>query len=106
MDAGAADAGIGAHIHEILAEPEDDQVVQPDIPDAVLPEMPVHKFGDGLADPAEGDLATLPYENRCPDRSGPDYVHPVTLLLRDLPKKFQQSRPGLIGNIHKHGDDT
>jgi len=58
VDAGTADAGIVTDIFEILAERKDDRIGEPDIPDTVLPEVPVHQLGDRLADPAEGDLAT------------------------------------------------
>ena len=57
MDAGAADVGIFADVLEILPEPEDYGMIQPDLPDTVFPGMSIHQLGNSLANPAEGNLA-------------------------------------------------
>ena len=56
MDAGTADARISVHVLEISPEPQDYGMIQPDLPDTVFPEVPVHQLGNCLANPAEGNL--------------------------------------------------
>ena len=57
MDPGAANAGVFAGIIKIAAELEDHWMGKPDLPDTVLPELPVRELGDRLPDPAERNLA-------------------------------------------------
>ncbi len=57
MDAGTADPGVIVVMFEVVAEVTDQRIVDPDLADTVFPQRTIHKFGNGLPDPAEGNLA-------------------------------------------------
>ena len=61
MDAGAADARVSTDVVKIAAQLEDCWMGEPDIPDAVFSEAPVHKLVDHLSNPTECNLPSPKY---------------------------------------------